>query len=340
MKEPTPLELASRLGLRVEGLRAHGSFAGRPVELRVHAHNTSLSVKVTAPITPALDLGLDIGHRLLAPAAPMRTLGDPEIDAEFFVHADEIARVRRLFGEELRAHVVATNRASLEMRIKDDACVLGAREPLHTLDVGWTERALVASTKGAALVEAARAHVPAAHRLADAADELERYARSNGARFSPTPVWVVADTDAQRLEVVSRRTASGAHQLAAHVSFATPLGYGLELRRQSLADEVRSFFGADAIDLGHPMFQRQFVVQVSPLYRGRVGLLLAPEARTALLDLDAGGGPVAADDRGVRVDPLHDSVRPETLPALLDRLVDLGAQLVRAAHGASKGPYR
>jgi hypothetical protein len=332
---------ATSLGLAARDNAAEGIVDGRRVSLKLDWTGRQAQFFVQSRLDPPLDLGLEM-HRRQVTLASVNTVttGSDDLDTEFSIGGDEPSRTEDLFNAALRDHLVALHRASYDLRLHDDGCMLFDPYALG-LDEAWIVRTAHAAVETVAILDSARADLRPAAPLAFHAEALHRLAAARGLTFATTPLSAAGRIDGRPIEIGSTRAGRTRHHLAARASFETELGLGLAVRRERLLDGLRTMLGGQDITVGDEAFDRRYLLRAHPAQARRVLALLDRDVRAGLLALDERAGPVAIDDRGVTVEPIPASVAPETMVWAIDALDEARARIEHnLLHGNEGGPYR
>lgn len=339
------IQRALELGLDAAGNGAEGVIDGQRVSLRFEYDRNAGSLAIVHGwLTRPLDLGLSMQRREVAQldGRPGMT-GDDDLDTEFAVRGDERERVRPLFFRRLCEQLVGLHRSAQDFRLDDQGCALFFPSMFDEDErASWLGRALHAAAATVALVDEARADVPAPAPLKAHAEAIHAFAGARGLRWSTTPMLADGRVDERAVQLGSRRTGRRAHHLVARLGFASELGLGLSLRRASLLDGLRTALGGQDIVVGEATFDKRFLIRAEPTLAPRVAQLFDPIVRAQLLEIDHGVGPVHVDDQRFLVEPIGAGCAPEKVVGLLDALGEIAARIERnLLHGAEQsGPYR
>jgi hypothetical protein len=338
------LRRAEELGLTVSGRAAHGTIDGSRVSLAFElVDHQNWTAVVHGWMDPPLDLGLDIHRRVaVGLTQPEAVSGNPDLDSEFVIEGDEIARVEELLDAPLCARLVATHRASMEFNLRDTGCAIFGLYGIFDVDVRWLDRALDAAVETARLMREARERVPPAARLASHEKALRACAAARGLALMGAPLRLWGEVEGRAVEIGATRTGRRRHHLHARAVLDGDLAIGLEVRRQGILDGIVTLLGGQDVLVGDAPFDRRFLIHARPERVERVAALLDADTRATLLAIDARVGAVAIDDRGVTVDPIDVGHEPEDLAWVLDALVEVTGQISKnlVRGGGAEGPYR
>ncbi|MEO7327967.1 MAG: hypothetical protein ABI193_05280 [Minicystis sp.] len=339
------IQKALDLGFEATGNGAGGVIDGQRVSLRfAYDRNAGSLAIVQSELTRPLDLGLEMHRREVArlDGRPGMT-GNDDLDAEFVVHGDERERVRPLFWRRLCEQLVKLHRAAQDFRLDDRGCSLFFPS-MFSYDerASWLGSALHAAATTVALLDEARVGVPAPAPLHEHAAAIETFAAARGLRWSTTPMLAAGRVDERSVQVGSRRSGRRAHHLVARLEFASALGLGLSLRRESFLDGLRTALGGQDIHAGEAAFDKRFLIRAEPAQASRAALLFDPIVRAQLLEIDQGIGAVHVDDQQISVEPIGAACPPEKVVGVIDALGEIAARIERnLLHGAEQsGPYR
>lgn len=339
--DPIAVEMAAyaaqQLGLEAVGDGAAGVYGGRRIELEtsVFYNEDSRPVwhhDVRAVLDPPLDLGLEICPASFASVFPTEIAGDPTLDGELHITADDVARARHVFTAELRDLLLRNVHERRDVALDDRGARSSCREgviPCVTLLL-----------EAAQALEDARCGLPPPRALVGVVDVLARIASSHGLHLSLAPPGVLGLVEGRRVAVGSKRTGPSRHSLAARVAFADPLALGLMVRRQTLLDDVAVLFGAQDVRIGAEPFDRRFLVRARRSDAHRVVALFDADVRPMLLEFDARFGALAIDDDALSIDPLDADADTTALADFVTGLVDAAARIEARARNSGAGPYR
>lgn len=333
-------DLASSLGLAMEGGDLVGTIEGRSVRASHQFDRGILRAQAIARIEPSLDLGLDVHRVAVTLSLPGAVeLGSPDLDDEFRITGDEPGRVAAFFTDELRGRLVSLNRASYDLGITDDHCRIFAEQ--QVVDAGWMRSALLAAVGLVGLVEDARARLQPAEPLVAHGRALAAFAAARSLAYRAAPLALHGVVEAMPVSVWSWRTGRGRHAIAARAHLEVDLGIGLSVKRAGLLDGLRTAFGGQDVTIGDAPFDKRFLVRVEPGNERRAAALLSPDVRAALLEIDARAGGVEVDDRRVTAAG-GVAWTPETVTWLVDALASVASRIAQnLLHGGEeRGPYR
>ncbi len=251
---------AEKLGLRYEKrsrLTGHeiitGLVDGRSVSATFVPGETE-HVRVRAFITPALDLGIDVGLLTQLPLLSTTKTGHPRFYDSFRLRADEPERAKQLLTEEVRNAITACESLfHTAIELSDDSMGALGLWPLnsdHSAVVGRMQ--LVARV--AAAVEVARRHVPVATALRAHEAAWEAFADSMNLELLRCPLGIQGKMSGHSFSASVARRRKNAYGFDVRVELAQPLGLDLEIRPASLWEKASELFGRGDVKLDDPAF--------------------------------------------------------------------------------------
>lgn len=295
--------------------------------------NRSL-VSIVGTFVPALDLGLNVTTRELAPLVALggATTGSSGFDDELNVTADDETRAAALFTPALGAALLRLNVECPHFEMSDERVAF-------TADVADTVRWRGAAAEICRLVDLARGEVDPPARLGEHAAALRQLAAERGMTVEPTPMRLRGAMRAIAVEVEVRRRRRNGFLL--ELCARPPESFhdfGLRVRRETPVDRVGKWLGRQDLVVGDPVFDAAFLVQASEPSRALDAL--DAEARAALLALRDAVDDVEIGDGGLvgRVDPVR--LDPSRLGALVGAAVAVVERVVHASGAVARGAYR
>jgi hypothetical protein len=336
-------DVASRFGLSQEagpggellGLsRLRGVIDGQ----QVRCERSNDALRVEALFAPALDLGLSVSMRYLSFGSSGErrlVLGDPSFDDELDAQADSPARASALFSDELRGAVLGLNASQTGLLMRDDGISVGILEG----DRAAIETALPALARAAAIVAEARRRVPVAEQLRPYSVMLVRLGKPRGLVIESAPLSAAGALGDVSLQVRFPRVGHCTFEMEARVSpLEGTVGMGLLVRRESLVDRVRTFFGGQDLRTGDAAFDPAFLVRATDGERALVAL--DGDVRALLLELAARFEEVTLSDAGLSLRGPAARVPPGETQKLLEAAQTVTSHVARASGAAARGPYR
>jgi hypothetical protein len=332
---------AAQLGLCLEGGIMHGRLQGYGLRIQ----RIDGGVNVACWLDLPMDLGLQawqrraVGPTLTFPPTPVRA-GDPEVDHGYLVFGDEPGRVALLLAGQTRELLLRPPHGG-QLYLSDHNLSLVYPGFLNTERLVQAAQGTLQAT---AVVDRARAKVPAASHLSQHAAAWTSYARSSGLRFmyAPLSMWgTVGGADVAAYVVrcgPSLAYSRVSSRLHVQVRFAHYLDLGLLIRAEVPMDVLAVFFGPKDVRLGDPAFDRTFLVKASA--PDRVRALLDDHVRAALLGVHHHVGPVMVDDEGVSVDLPMVPRDPTVIPRVVQELSSAVTAISRACGARTGGAYR
>jgi hypothetical protein len=332
---------AAQLGLCLDGGIMHGRLQGYGLRIQP----VDVGVNVACWLDLPLDLGLQVRQRravgpTFAPTRAPIHLGDPEVDHGYLVYGDEPRRVHALLAGETRQLLLSPPHGG--------RLYLGDHNLSLVYPGSLNAQRLVQAAQGAlhaaAVVDKARARVPAASHLSHHAVSWTAYARSSGLRFlyAPLSMWgTVRGADVAAYVVRCESILYHPHvisRLHVQVRFSHYLKLGLLVRAEEPKDVFGVFFGPKDVRLGDPAFDRTFFVKANAPDRARA--LLDDHVRATLLGVHHHVGPVTVDDEGVSVDLPKVPHDPTVIPRVVQELSSAVAVIGRAGGARTGGAYR
>ncbi len=332
---------ADTLGIEMVGHEASGLVDGCHVTVDISLTDQQNRLYVHGKLSPPLDLGLDMHRRQVVLAGwHGAETGNEDLDSEFSVSGDEPLRTRDLFTPAVCQHLLALHRAPHDFSLHDDECTLFQVYGFN-VDDAWIVRAAHVVAETVALLDGARAGLPAAAPLSGHAEALRAFAATRHLAFTTAPLSVKGRLEGRPIELASVRAGKRHHHLRARATFEASLGVGLGVRKERLLEGLYTLLGGQDVSVGDEAFDRHFLVRVTPAEADRVPALLDHEVRATLLSLDTRAGDVTVDDDGITVDHIAATIAPETMLWALDALDEARARIQRnLLHGGGGGPYR
>jgi len=289
-------------------------------------------LRVVVPLTPALDLGLNVRPREFHGPVDEE---DP-FEATFILGGDEPGRVRDLLDASLREHLESLHAQVDELVVTDDGTAIAWTEPTFP-EVASAVARVVDAVRINELLETSAAALRSSVRLRAHADALAGLAAHHALRLSRTPIALAGALDGVLLLVRSERIGWHSHRFSVTASFsagAAPLG--LAMRRARLGDTLED---ASSPRTGEVSFDRRFHLVASAEARVAPQDLFDARLCAELLALDVEAGTLALDASGLRFSAVAAELRAEALVAGVVRAARIVASLEdRLARGAPEAP--
>lgn len=305
-------------------LRASGELDGQPVAVEAIVGRDRNHVVMSAPIAPALDLGLRVRRVTVSLGLGLST-GSEGFDAEHDVRGDEPDRVRALLDAGVRGRIEAIAQLGGSLEV-DDARAMVV-QALGFLEVEETLRALTALVR--ALRERHAAIAPAGP-LSHAAVVWGAHALRHGLTSSASPLCL----SGPGLSATTARTGEHDYLSTVRVTAEPPLAASVSLRPAGLLEPLWELVKGRDVQVGDASFDRAFTIAADDADAARA--LLGPEVRPMLMAL-----------RRLGLVHLRDSTlvletrRWAEVPAAIDEMratLDAAARSLRAKERS--GPYR
>lgn len=305
---------------------------------RVRARWSDRGAPVEAMLDPPLDLGLQIRRAGFVPRLSLQRklwLDDANWDMEVDAFCDEPSRGALLFASDARRAVLGLNATNVEIDVNDRSAGVFVMQVYGESLV----RALLAVARTATLIDKARRALPPSSALSEHAAALRPFAHEKQLAVTDTPLALWGDVRAVRLHASFPRTGAREHDVLARMSpLDGKLGPGLLVRRETVIDRARSFFGGQDLTTGDAAFDPAFLVQ--SIEAERTVAALDGEVRALMLDLRRRFEVVTLDDEGLTLRGPATHVPANEIANLLEAGCSVVEGVVRASGAVTKGPYR